>query len=179
MPLHELMAYLSFWAMPIAYMFSVGCCCDATGTTCGDGTCSICTSGSAPGSYSLTFASVADLGTPVCTECDDFNTMTFILPEIGDCGYELDAGGGALPCEDLGNLEMCTLKIVLAGPFVALQVITAASGSSCGVIEQQEKRFDESTTSPYDCCVEFTPTSVAGAEAICDWSSATVSIEPV
>ena len=165
--LHELLAYLSFWAMPIAYAFSVGCCC---GNPFADSSCSQCNPGTTPLNWQVTFDGVTDLA---CTDCTDFNTTTFILDNTVACvPEEFDA----FPCEG-GTLTTFKLPFGVSSPsaFEEYRIRIMRAGAP-ELVDGDCFKFP--LTFPRDC-IDDSFTAVAcvnGATSFgrnCDWSSAT------
>ena len=78
---------LGVCALPMAYMFSVGCCCVDP--------CGICTTDTTPLQIQLDFD---DVDNSACAGCNDFNTTSFILDQFAvgpPCQWRYS---GSLPC---------------------------------------------------------------------------------
>ena len=179
MPAYELMAYLSFWAMPIAYLFSVGGCC-GPGTGCGAGIpCDGCNADTEPISYQVEVGGCADHGTPVCEECDDWNaTWQLNQPPIGEggtaCEYIQLLG---LPCASETDATALIQYII---DFFSPSLLNALDVVNVSI--SRDVIWNNNESQPADCCRDgFTLTYNSGFsdEINCDWSSSTCVVTAV
>lgn len=172
MPLYELMAYLSFWAMPIAYMFSVGCCCDEVI----ENPCDQCDTGTESVDMQLTFDSVSNDN---CTNCGDFNTTTFILAHDEVENFCRWIWQGTIPCDGETNPTCAIAFFANLGPFVPTAFrLTVFRDPGCGGGEAQG---DIVETFPRDCGVDYTGQSIGDgvSQVHCSWTSATFDIAAI
>ena len=166
MPLHELLSYLSWWAMPIAYMFSAGCCC---GPLLADVACSDCNTDTTPATFQVVFY---DVENDHCTECTNFNTTTFILTQEDGtpCRWKKDR---PLPCDDdpVFSTEVCKIEFqadVLSAwrLLVRNDLFGCLGGEASGSV---------GGGFPADClAVDFTGVAISDGSNVanCKWSSA-------
>lgn len=136
------------------------CCC---GTVC-----SMCTSGTAPASFDVTFSGVA---AGSCGSCTDYNTTTFNCPFVSSdanlCTWQIvsDAVCGK------------PLTIALAGPvddFIDLDVNhwTGSNITQWQAVHQ--------VLGALDCTTVYTDIAItASNNPVCDWTNALMTLTPV
>lgn len=158
---------IEFFALLIAFTFSIGCCCE-TGPEVGID-CDECDTGKAPANYQATFDNVEDDN---CTSCDDYNTTTFILAQIGSlCAWDWS---GTLPC-DGETSPMCKLQLdFLSSPLRYRFIVLNGVIPTCNGFEAQW--VSGSFSDPHDC-LNTTHTGAAildfTEQLHCKWDTAT------
>ncbi|ANS03335.1 hypothetical protein [uncultured Mediterranean phage uvDeep-CGR2-KM19-C37] len=122
----------------MAYMFSVEDCCGiATGIECSE-----CDTGTTPLTYQVTFDNVED---NLCTECDDFNTTTFVIPQSDSaCLYQYF---GTMPC-DSETKPTCIIDVILNASAAVIGVGRDV-GLGCG--PKEAIGVPGTVTTPRDC----------------------------
>ncbi len=181
MPLHELMAYLSWWALPIAYAFSVGCCCAVPSVDTNDSCSSFCNTDWTPDTWQMTFDGVTNDN---CSNCGDWNTTTFLLPfnSGAPCLYLSDP----LDNPDCGTFfnGVCQIEFVISSGQYGWSITRAITGGDCplGGGRRAEATGSVSVTTPRNCADDvFTGQSVSNGshQLHCEWGSATWDLQAV
>lgn len=157
-----MMLHLMLPAILMAWMFSLGCCCETSGVDCDSG----CNTGKTPAQAQLTFANVEN---DSCTECGDFNTTTFIIDQdgINPC---LWIWTGAIPCDGETN-PTCAISLGRDDGSGGRYFVSVVRDPACDAQEAIDTIF---ITAPSDCVDDTIGGDVNDhAETLhCKWSTA-------
>ena len=174
----------AFLMLLMAYLFSVGCCCDTGTTTLEPGVANanataiaptissivpcasnVCEVGTTPQQFKVTFASVKDDSR--CSECTNWNSGGWILDKtvVDNCAWEFTA---SLPC-DGETFPSCKIRVVhsLNIMQISVHIIT---GGICGAVEAVGSS-SPNLSNPRDCDATFSVNMADGAlNSNCDYS---------
>lgn len=157
---------MMFLALLLAWMFSVGCCCNPCLVDANDWCIDHCNSLTSSETWQITFDNVEN---DACSECGDFNTTTFLLAQdaVFNCFWEWS---GALPCD--GEVSpMLRIEFAIGSPSTTYVINVINSHISI----YEARTILTTLSGPRDCCLDtFTGEAIDDGVAVthCKWSTA-------